>query len=270
MSDSLWPHDLYSPGTLQARILEWVAFPFARVSSQPRGQTQVSCIAGGFLTQVSHIAGGFFTSWATREAQEYWSGEPIPSSAELPDPGIKLGSPALQVDSSQSYGFSSSHVWMWELDHKESWALKNWCFWAVVLEKTLKSPLDFKDIKPVRPKGDRSWTFIGRTDAEAEQYFGHLMRRADSFEKTLKLGKIEGRRRKGWQRMSWLDGITDLVDMSLSKLQELVIDREVWRVAVHGVTNSWTQLSDWTDWLKISIVPGRQRIIPQPNKNRKD
>ena len=103
--------------------------------------------------------------------------------------------------SSQGYGFSSSHVWMWELDYKESWVPKNLCFWTVVLEKTLESPLDCKEIQAVHPKGDQSWVFIGRTDAEAEApVFGHLMWRADSFEKTLMLGKIEGRRR-GWQRM---------------------------------------------------------------------
>ena len=104
--------------------------------------------------------------------------------------------------SSQGYGFKSSHVWMWELVYKESWAPKNWCFWAVMLEKTLESPLDCKEIQPVPPKGNLSWVFIGRTDVEAEtQYPGHLMWRADSFEKTLMLGKIEGKRRRGWQRM---------------------------------------------------------------------
>ena len=110
--------------------------------------------------------------------------------------------------SSQGYDFSSSHVWMWELDYKESWAPKIWCFWTVVLEKTLENPLDCKDIKLINPKGNQSWIFIGRTDAEAETpIFRHLMWRTDSLEKTLILGKIEGRRKRGWQRMRWLYGI---------------------------------------------------------------
>ena len=137
---------------------------------------------------------------------------------------------------------------MWELDHKEGWAWNNWCFWTVVLEQTLESPLDWKEIQPVHPKGNLSWTFIGRTDAKLKlQYFGHMMQRTDSLEKILMLGKTEGRGRRGQQRKRWLDDITDLMDMSLGKLRDLVKDREAWHTRIHRVTKSWTQLSDWTE-----------------------
>ena len=155
---------------------------------------------------------------------------------------------------SQSHGFSSSHTCMWELNHKEGWAPKNWCFQTGGLEKTLESPLDSKESKLVNPKGNQLWIFIGRTDAEAEApILGPPDVKSQLIGKDPDARKDWRQEERGWQGTRCLDGITDSVDLSLSKLQEMVKDREAWPAVVHGIAKSWT-------WLRLNSKCGLARV----------
>ena len=199
--------------------------------------------------------------------QKYWSGLPFPSPGDLPNPGLEPGSPTLYTDAlpseppgkspySQRYGFSSSHVWMWEMDHKEDLASKNWCFWTVVLEKTLESPLDCKEIKPANPKGNQPWIFIGRSEAEAEALIlwipdkkSRLNRKdpdAGRASLVTQMLKNPPAIPETWVwSLSWEDPLEEGMATHSSVLAwRILMDRGAWHAAVHGVAKSRSPLSD--------------------------
>ena len=157
--------------------------------------------------------------------------------------------------SDQGFGFTSGHVWMWELDCEESWAPKNWCFWIVVLEKIFESPLGCKEIQPVHFKGNQSWVFFGRTDAKAETpILWPLDAKNWLIGKDLDDGRDRGQEEKGTAEDEITGWHHNSMDMSLGELQELVIDREAWRAVIYGVAKSWTRLNNWTELIFVTVL----------------